>query len=338
MKACTPKVSIGLPVYNGEKYLALALDSVLKQDFADFELIISDNASRDGTAEICKAYAARDPRIRYYRKEVNIGAAPNYENVFHLARGEIFKWHAHDDLLLPGFLSRCFEVIDAAPASLVLIYPRCEIIDEHGNVSGRMPNSVEMWEKQPYKRLAHVLRWLAAPNPIWGLIRTDVLRRTQLTGTVSYTVSYWDDCLLAELALYGEIREIPEVLQQHRSYNGNALAMISMSQDFYGVSFANESLTQDPAGAAGLDESGQRQQEGLVAELGGTLPRIRETHLSHAPSAVPKASVLWHGPCRLVLAPLHQLRRLLAAQVGRSCNKHKISNMGARCFPYEFLS
>ena len=317
MKSSTPKVSIGLPVYNGEKYLASALDSVLKQDFADFELIISDNASTDGTGEICKAYAARDPRILYYRNEVNIGSAPNYEKVFRLARGEFFKWHAHDDLLLPGFLSRCFEVIDAAPLSVVLVYPRCEIIDERGNLLGRMPNSVETWEKQPYKRLAHVLRWLSSPNPIWGLIRTDVLRRTKLTGTVSYTVSYWDDCLLAEVALYGEIREIPEVLSQHRSHYGNALAMISMNQDFYGVSFANESLTQDPAGAAGLDESVQRRQEGLVADLGGTLPRIRETHLSHAPSAVPKASVLWHGPYCLVLASVHHLRGLLAAQVAR---------------------
>ena len=231
MKSSTPKVSIGLPVYNGEKYLALALDSVLKQDFADFELIISDNASTDGTAEICKAYAARDPRIRYYRNEVNIGSAPNYEKVFRLARGEFFKWHAHDDLLLPGFLSRCFEVIDAAPPSLVLVYPRCEIIDERGNQLGRRPNSVETWEKQPYKRLAHVLRRLSSPDPIWGLIRTDVLRRTKLTGTVSYTVFYWDDCLLAEVALYGEILEIPEVLSQRRSHYGNALEMISMNQD-----------------------------------------------------------------------------------------------------------
>src|SRR5438128_542667 len=74
----TPRVSIGLPVYNGERYLRLALDSLLSQTFTDFELIISDNASTDGTTEICRAYAARDARIRYSRLEHNIGGSPNF--------------------------------------------------------------------------------------------------------------------------------------------------------------------------------------------------------------------------------------------------------------------
>ena len=156
---------------------------------------------------------------------MNIGSAPNYEKVFRLARGEFFKWHAHDDLLLPGFLSRCLEVIEAAPPSLVLVYPRCEMIDERGNLLGPMPRSVETLEKQPYKRLAHVLRWLSYAYPIWGLIRTDVLRKTKRTGAVYY----WDNSLMAEVALYGGIREIPEVLSQQRCHDGNALEMISMN-------------------------------------------------------------------------------------------------------------
>src|SRR5436190_12174806 len=93
-----PIVSIGLPVFNGERYLRQALDSLLGQDFQDFELIISDNASTDRTAEICRAYVAKDRRIRYYRNESNIGSAPNYRRVFELARGEFFKWCSHDDV------------------------------------------------------------------------------------------------------------------------------------------------------------------------------------------------------------------------------------------------
>ncbi len=85
-----PRVSIGLPVFNGERYLARAIDSVLGQDFRDFELIICDNASTDRTAEICAAYARRDARVRYVRNPRNLGAGPNYDRCFHLARGTYF--------------------------------------------------------------------------------------------------------------------------------------------------------------------------------------------------------------------------------------------------------
>src|SRR5213083_553738 len=108
----TPKISIGLPVYNGEKYLAVALKSILSQDYEDFELIISDNASQDRTADICRELSGGDKRVRYSRVEVNRGAAPNYQRVFQLANGKYFKWAAHDDVCLPGFLKGCVEAID----------------------------------------------------------------------------------------------------------------------------------------------------------------------------------------------------------------------------------
>ena len=73
-----PRVSIGLPVYNGEVYLSGALDTLLGQTFTDLELIISDNASTDRTPEICRSYAARDHRVRYIRHEVNRGVPWNH--------------------------------------------------------------------------------------------------------------------------------------------------------------------------------------------------------------------------------------------------------------------
>ena len=94
-----PRISIGMPVYNGEQFLAGALDSVLTQDFEDFELIISDNASEDGTQKICLDYAARDRRIRYYRNEMNIGGSRNHSRVFELSAAEYFKWAHYDDWL-----------------------------------------------------------------------------------------------------------------------------------------------------------------------------------------------------------------------------------------------
>ena len=107
-----PKVTIGLPVFNGEKYLAQAVDSILAQTFEDFELLISDNASTDGTPEICEHYVKADKRVQYFRNKVNLGAAPNFNGLVPKARGMYFKWAACDDLLEPDFLRACIEALD----------------------------------------------------------------------------------------------------------------------------------------------------------------------------------------------------------------------------------
>ena len=93
----TPFVSIGMPVYNGENYIRLALDSLLSQSFFNFEIIISDNASEDKTGEIVKNYAKNDPRIKYFLQDRNIGPAANYKFVLDKAIGFFFMWAAHDD-------------------------------------------------------------------------------------------------------------------------------------------------------------------------------------------------------------------------------------------------
>src|SRR3954470_23138397 len=108
----TPRVTIGLPVYNGARYLAEAIESVLAQTFTDFELVISDNASTDATAAIALQYAARDPRVRYSRNRENIGSARNFGRAFELATGEFFKWMASDDLISPEFLENCVAALD----------------------------------------------------------------------------------------------------------------------------------------------------------------------------------------------------------------------------------
>ena len=128
-----PRVSIGMPVYNGENFLAEALDSMLAQTFVDFELIISDNASTDRTKAICRDYAARDRRIRYHRVDDNQGATWNFNHTFELARGEYFKWAAHDDLCDPTFVARCVEVLDSDP-TVICCHTQTRHIDIHGNI------------------------------------------------------------------------------------------------------------------------------------------------------------------------------------------------------------
>jgi glycosyltransferase involved in cell wall biosynthesis len=222
----TAKVSVGLPVYNGEKYVKQALDSLLNQDFDGVEIIVCDNASTDTTTEICRSYAAQDRRIRYYRNDSNIGAAPNYRRVFELGRGEFFKWFAHDDVCLPNFLSRCYAAIRAAPADVALVYPRCEFIGEFGEVQPAQSDSIASDFERPYRRLARVVARVSRGGPFWGLLRPEYVRRTRL----AYSVSYWDDLMLTELALLGKMQEIPEVLFQVRCYPGNAVALASQEQ------------------------------------------------------------------------------------------------------------
>src|SRR2546426_6424374 len=123
----TLRVSIGLPVFNCDPLLRQAVDSLLTQTYSDFELVISDNASTDGTEAICREYAAKDHRVRYYRGERNRGAVWNWNRVFELSGGEYFKWAAHDDLCAPDYVERCVEVLDRDP-SVVLCYAETVLI------------------------------------------------------------------------------------------------------------------------------------------------------------------------------------------------------------------
>jgi glycosyltransferase involved in cell wall biosynthesis len=211
-----PKVSIGLPVYNGEKYLHSALASILQQDYGDFELIISDNASTDTTQEICQEYAAKDSRIRYYRNETNTGASKNYNRVFNLSRGQYFKWASHDDEVYPTLLRRCVEIFESSASDTVLVFSKAEIIDEAGLVERVSQDKVSS-SGRPFQRLASLIFNSCFAHPLWGLIRSSALRQTRGSGCFDA-----DYILLAELILLGKAIEIQEVLYRLRVYSGNA--------------------------------------------------------------------------------------------------------------------
>jgi glycosyltransferase involved in cell wall biosynthesis len=209
-----PKVSIGLPVYNAEKYLEEALDSIVAQTYTDFELIISDNASTDRTQEICLKYAQKDPRIRYYRNEKNLGGAPNYNYTFQLAKGEYFKWAAYDDNLAPEFLSRCVEALDQKP-DIILSMTETKLIDEHGK---RLRN-IEYGKADgdfddPKKRFRNFLLYNMSGNFLYSLIRTDVMAQTMLHGNFTSA----DLVFQAELTLYGRYYVVPEYLFLRRDH------------------------------------------------------------------------------------------------------------------------
>jgi glycosyltransferase involved in cell wall biosynthesis len=213
MSSSIPTVSIGLPVYNGERYLAGAIQSLLGQDYQNFELIISDNASTDGTEEICRSMAAQEPRIRYFRNAENIGATRNYNRVFQLSRGAFFKWASHDDECHTTLIRRCLEVYKECPPSTVLVYPKSEIIDERGAVKHLAPDDISCRSDRAVKRFAKVLFSSSFANPLWGLIRSDALKKTRLMGVIEA-----DHVLLGELSLIGQLIEFPEVLYRMRRH------------------------------------------------------------------------------------------------------------------------
>jgi glycosyltransferase involved in cell wall biosynthesis len=217
-----PRVSVGLAVYNGENFLAEAVDSVLQQTFRDFELIISDNASSDRTEEICRAYPARDPRVRYYRNENNMGAAWNYNRVFALSRGEYFKWAAHDDVLHPEFLSKTVRALDENP-SVVLAFARVVTINAQGDPIKRDECGLRTDSAQPNIRFHDSVCTDEDGLSIFGVVRKDALKKTSLIA--SYVGS--DRPLLAELLLVAPFYEVPEWLFFHRDHTQRSVRRLA---------------------------------------------------------------------------------------------------------------
>jgi glycosyltransferase involved in cell wall biosynthesis len=202
-----------MPVFNGEAYVEASLRSLLAQTFDDFELIISDNASTDRTAQICQDYGARDPRIRFYRNDRNLGVVANEDRVVRLARAGFFRYAASDDLCAPTHLERCYEILRQHPEA-VLCYPQARLIDEQAQPLEDYDEGLDLQEAEPHKRLAHLLRRINMCNAPFGLIRTSAFQQLgKLSNFPSYDVVY-----LAHLSLLGKFIEIPERLFFRRVY------------------------------------------------------------------------------------------------------------------------
>jgi glycosyltransferase involved in cell wall biosynthesis len=207
-----PSVSIGMPVYNGESYIRQALNSLLAQDYPNFELIISDNASTDQTQEICQEYAANYPQIRYFRNAENLGSSKNFNRVFELAIGEYFMWAAHDDLWHPSYISKCVAKLQEHPQA-VMCCSEVAFIDEEGNINPdwnhyRNRETLGMEVSERVFTLVNKLTWIE----VYSLIRSSALKQTNKMSS-----SYGADVILElELFILGELVKIPEVLFSYR--------------------------------------------------------------------------------------------------------------------------
>jgi len=234
-----PRVTIGLPVYNGDAFLEESIESLLGQTFEDFELLISDNASTDRTEEICRRYASQDPRVRYWRNPVNIGGMRNGNLTVSRARGEYFRWAAHDDVCAPTLLERLVAELDARPDVSVCCAAALSI-DEHGEplpkyyvgktvalrgqgeqvlltdeAGVRYPT--EGTAPRAHDRVRELILTLGPCEATYGLIRSDVLRQTVLLGDFTSA----DTVLLCDLALRGRFHLVQEPLFHKRWLPGN---------------------------------------------------------------------------------------------------------------------
>lgn len=200
-----PLVTIGVPAYNSQRHLRQSLDSLLAQTYRDFVLVISDNASTDGTRAICECYARQDPRVHYHRNPTNIGMTANFNRVFELTRTKYIKWSTADDFWAPDMLADAVEVMERDP-SIVVCYPQTTIVDGEGCEQGLYHDRLRLMQEDPAERFVRLITDIDLVNHHLGLLRTDAVRRTQLFGRhVSADIGF-----LAELSLYGKFFEVPK--------------------------------------------------------------------------------------------------------------------------------
>ncbi len=209
-----PRVGIGVPVYNGANYLRETLQNLADQTFTDFQVLVSDNGSTDGTHDILAEFADKDERFRYRIHPENIGAHRNYNSLVPHLTNEYFKWVAHDDLIAPDFLERCVAALDAEPDA-VLAFTATHRIDEDGNVVETLHSTKTYDFDEPSARLrAYIGDRLKAP-PIFGVMRRSVLGKTALLR--NYHAA--DFTFLQELAMWGRFTYIEDPLFMFRLHS-----------------------------------------------------------------------------------------------------------------------
>ena len=236
-----PLVTIGVPVYNGATYLARSLEALLAQEYANTEIVISDNASTDSSFQIAQEYAKKDPRIRCFRNDLNVGSVANFNSLPGRAGGKYFMWAACHDLWRPSLVSRCVEVLERDP-SVVLCIPGASFIDPQGRTLGPIPGGVDtrgLSRAARYKRVLDLVGGFA----VYGLFRLDALRQAPpMRETMGP-----DSLLLVELSLLGAyalapgelffMRKLPEYHDWHTYYGKLKIkfgpwAALRLSADF----------------------------------------------------------------------------------------------------------
>lgn len=215
-----PLVSVGLPVYNCEAFVGRSIRSILEQSYRNIELVISDNASTDGTAAVCSRWAADDHRVRFVQNPRNLGAAANFNRVLELARGPFFKWACGDDWCAPELVETCLGVLRARP-DVVLCYSRVHVVDDENQSQWIYADELDLQSDDPRERLLQATSHARLLHVLHGVMRTDVVKRI---GRMKSFYSS-DLAVMTELSMWGKFVEVPEPLLFRRLHRGSAHSM-----------------------------------------------------------------------------------------------------------------
>lgn len=225
LRTKVPRLTVGLPVKNGERYIEGALRALLRQTWEDYVLLVADNQSDDRTAEIVQDFAAGDSRIRYVRHEPDIGVARNFSWLVQKAETELFRWQCVDDLLLPDLTTKCIEALDANPQA-VMTYCRTMFIDADGVETAAYDDRMHILDDSPRVRFRRVYQNLEKVNVIYGVMRRAALLRTQLMPAyISADMGF-----VYELALHGKFVEVPDRLFLRRIHEHNLVRLPEAEQ------------------------------------------------------------------------------------------------------------
>ena len=207
-----PLVSIGLPVFNGEAGLARCLDSLLKQDYSNLEIVISDNGSTDSTPLISQRYCLADSRVKYFRAERNLGAPWNFNRAFELSSGKYFAWAAHDDEREPSFVSACVERFEQHPGAVLCPGHAAASIDPSDDILYVTHFDSFDGRTDVVDRYREALKRLP-PTAIYGMYRSSAIRKTKMFQPMIAT----DVAFIRELIIHGPIVQVPKVLFRYRA-------------------------------------------------------------------------------------------------------------------------
>jgi glycosyltransferase involved in cell wall biosynthesis len=213
----SPIVSFGVPVRNGEKYLPRLFDSLLAQDFADFEVIIGDNLSDDRTEEICREYARRDARIKYFKHPENLGQSGNFNRVFELSKGKYFRWIGDDDWLEPEYTRKCVEFLENHQDFIAVTTEQDHVFDD-GTVYYKEFKGERLDSSQAYVRFRRMVWFMTSDygfiDPIYTLYRREAI----LKSHGMQLMPAQDQVLAIELSLVGRFGHIPECIAHRRRH------------------------------------------------------------------------------------------------------------------------
>lgn len=283
MRYASTLVSVGLPVRNGADRLEHVVTSVLDQDHENLELVICDNASTDGTEDVCRRLAAHDSRIVYHRHACDVGMLNNFIATMRLASGAFFRWVGDDDWLHPRCLSGCLEAF-ADDDRIILVTNRLEYIGPDGHTNTVAHDGAAWRSDDPVTRFAEVLRLLTEPffpvDPLYALFRRDRVVRIERRNMLNE-----DQVFATKLALAGPWAHVTDVTTQ-RNWKPEPLSSLARRLDvpLWQARFANTLQCREMLrwlDNCDLDRRQRRRARAAVAHMYMKRQRMLAVHRSN---------------------------------------------------------